>query len=405
MPSFEYQVRDQKGTILRGVVEATDSRAAASRLRAMGYSLLSLSPKRLSLGELLKKTPLTSRKVKPKDLALFTRQFSTMLRSGIAITRCLNVLEEQTANKYFKEVIGILRRDIEAGTSLSASMARFPEVFNALYLNMVSAGEVGGTLEDSLERLATFSEKDLALRNKVRNALTYPAILFVLAIGVVILLVAGVLPTFTSMLDEMKVPVPLPTQITITFSNILLGYWWLLIIVLVFIFWGLRRYIRTPTGRFKWDSFRLKIPVFGSLTQKTALSRFTRTLATLIQAGVPLLQALDVVSRAVNNAVFEEEIQRIRLGIQEGGRIGALLSQSDLFPAMVVQMTTAGEESGSLEEMLAKTSEFYDREVEYTVNNLTTTLEPLMLVFLGGLVGFILISMFLPYFALLGGIK
>ncbi|MCR4427850.1 MAG: type II secretion system F family protein [Caldiserica bacterium] len=405
MPQFEYQAKDSRGAIVKGVLEAADSRAAASRLRSSGFTILTLSQKKAPLGISLGKFTLTSQKVTIKDISVFTRQFSTMLRSGISAVRCLTVLEEQTKNPRFKEIISTLRKDLEAGTTLSASMARFPQIFSTLYTNMVAAGEVGGNLEDALDRLATFSEKDIAIRAKIKNALTYPIILLVLAVGVVILLVAGVLPTFTSMLNELDVPIPLPTKITMGFSNLLLGYWYVFIILIVGGAFLLRRYIRTPKGRANWDRFRMKLPVFGPLTQKTALSRFTRTLATLLQSGVPLLQALDVCSRAVDNAIYSEEIQRIANGVREGIRIGTLMSQSDLFPPIVVQMTTAGEESGALEELLTKVSAFYDQEVESAVANLTATIEPVMLVFMGGIVGFILISLFLPYFALLGGIK
>lgn len=405
MPQFEYQARDSKGALVKGALEAPDSRAAASRLRGSGLTVLTLAQKRIPFGISLGKLSLMRQKITTKDLALFTRQFSTMLRSGISAVRCFSVLEEQTRNARFKEVIGTLRRDLEAGTSLSVSMARFPDVFSTLYQNMVAAGEVGGNLEEALDRLATFSEKDIAMKGKIKNALTYPIILLVLAVGVVVLLVTAVLPTFTSMLYELEVPIPLPTRITIAVSNVLTGYWYVLILIVVGGFWLLRRYIRKPQGKTNWDRFLMKLPVFGPLTQKTAISRFTRTLATLLQSGVPLLQALDVASRAVDNAVFSLEIQRIADGVREGNRMGALMAQSELFPPIVVQMTTAGEESGALEDLLTKVSGFYEQEVEYAVANLTATIEPVMLIFMGGIVGFILISLFLPYFALLGGIK
>ena len=405
MPQFEYQARDSKGALVKGALEAPDSRAAASRLRGSGLTVLTLAQKRIPFGISLGKLSLMRQKITTKDLALFTRQFSTMLRSGISAVRCFSVLEEQARNARFKEVIGTLRRDLEAGTSLSVSMARFPDVFSTLYQNMVAAGEVGGNLEEALDRLATFSEKDIAMKGKIKNALTYPVILLVLAVGVVVLLVTAVLPTFTSMLYELEVPIPLPTRITIAVSNVLTGYWYVLILIVVGGFWLLRRYIRKPQGKTNWDRFLMKLPVFGPLTQKTAISRFTRTLATLLQSGVPLLQALDVASRAVDNAVFSLEIQRIADGVREGNRMGALMAQSELFPPIVVQMTTAGEESGALEDLLTKVSGFYEQEVEYAVANLTATIEPVMLIFMGGIVGFILISLFLPYFALLGGIK
>jgi type IV pilus assembly protein PilC len=402
MPQFEYQARDGRGALAKGSIEASDSRSAAARLRLQGLTILTLAPKKSGSFLNLK---LTADKVGIKDLALFTRQFGTMLRSGISATRCLSVLDDQATNKYFKQVIQNIRKDIESGLSLSASMIRYPNVFSNLYTQMIAAGEVGGNLEETLERLADFGEKDLALRGKIKNALMYPGILLVLSLGVIVLLVTTVVPTFAGMLRTMNIDLPLPTRILMGFSDLLLGYWWALLLVFGGAFYLFSRYLKTPRGRIEFNRFTLKIPVLGPLNQKSALSRFTRTLSTLIKAGVPLLQALEITARAVDNAVYEDEILRIRHGVQGGDRIAVQMAQSKLFPSLVVQMTTAGEESGQLEQMLNKVSSFYDQEVDYVVNNLTATLEPLMLVFMGGIIAFIMLSLFLPYFSLLGGIK
>ncbi|MEI6310033.1 MAG: type II secretion system F family protein [bacterium] len=402
MPQFEYQARDGRGTLAKGFIEASDSRSAAARLRLQGLTILTLAPKKSGSFLTMK---LTADKVGIKDLALFTRQFGTMLRSGISATRCLSVLDDQATNKYFKQVIQNIRKDIESGLSLSASMVRYPNVFSNLYTQMIAAGELGGNLEETLERLADFGEKDLALRGKIKNALMYPGILLVLSLGVIILLVTTVVPTFAGMLNTMNIDLPLPTRILMGFSELLLGYWWALLLVFGGAFYLFSRYLKSPRGRIEFNRFTLKLPVLGPLNQKSALSRFTRTLSTLIKAGVPLLQALEITARAVDNAVYEEEILRIRHGVQGGDRIAVQMGQSKLFPSLVVQMTTAGEESGQLEQMLNKVSDFYDQEVDYVVNNLTATLEPLMLVFMGGIIAFIMLSLFLPYFSLLGGIK
>ncbi len=405
MAQYEYKARDSKGALTQGLLEAPDSRAAASRLRVMGLNVLTMAPKKTGIGGLSLNMSFGKKKVSFKDQTVFTRQFGAMLQAGISATRCLMVLEEQITNKYFKEVIGNVRHDIESGLSLSVALGRYPNIFSTMYLNMVQAGEVGGTLEESLERLASFGEKDLRTRNKIKSALTYPAILMVLAVGVVILMMVAVIPVFTGMLESMAVEIPIPTKIVIALSNFIMGYWWLLILLVVGGWFLLRYYIRTPGGRAAWDRLRLKLPVFGNLNYKTAISRFTRTLATMVKSGVPILQSLEVVSRVVSNDVFKQDILRVRAGIQEGQRMGVLLAQGKLFPPLVVQMATAGEESGTLEEMLDKSADFYDLEVEYAVNNLTATLEPVMLVFMGGIIGFIELSLFLPYFALLGGIK
>ena len=402
MSQFEYQARDGRGALAKGFIEASDSRSAAARLRLQGLTILTLVPKKSGSFLSMK---LTADKVGIKDLALFTRQFGTMLRSGISATRCLSVLDDQATNKYFKQVIQNIRKDIESGLSLSASMVRYPNVFSNLYTQMIAAGELGGNLEETLERLADFGEKDLALRGKIKNALMYPGILLVLSFGVIILLVTTVVPTFAGMLNTMNIDLPLPTRMLMGFSSLLLGYWWALLLVFGGGFYLFSRYLKTPRGRIELNRFALKLPVLGPLNQKSALSRFTRTLSTLIKAGVPLLQALEITARAVDNAVYEEEILRIRHGVQGGDRIAVQMGQSKLFPSLVVQMTTAGEESGQLEQMLNKVSDFYDQEVDYVVNNLTATLEPLMLVFMGGIIAFIMLSLFLPYFSLLGGIK
>jgi len=402
MSQFEYQARDGRGALAKGFIEASDSRSAAARLRLQGLTILTLVPKKSGSFFSMK---LTADKVGIKDLALFTRQFGTMLRSGISATRCLSVLDDQATNKYFKQVIQNIRKDIESGLSLSASMVRYPNVFSNLYTQMIAAGELGGNLEETLERLADFGEKDLALRGKIKNALMYPGILLVLSLGVIILLVTTVVPTFAGMLNTMNIDLPLPTRILMGFSSLLLGYWWALLLVFGGAFYLFSRYLKSPRGRIEFNRFTLKLPVLGPLNQKSALSRFTRTLSTLIKAGVPLLQALEITARAVDNAVYEDEILRIRHGVQGGDRIAVQMGQSKLFPSLVVQMTTAGEESGQLEQMLNKVSDFYDQEVDYVVNNLTATLEPLMLVFMGGIIAFIMLSLFLPYFSLLGGIK
>jgi type IV pilus assembly protein PilC len=388
--------------LAKGSIEASDSRSAAGRLRLQGLTILTLAPKKSSSFLSLK---LTADKVGIKDLALFTRQFGTMLRSGISATRCLSVLDDQATNKYFKQVIQSIRRDIESGLSLSASMLRYPNVFSNLYTQMIAAGELGGNLEETLERLADFGEKDLALRGKIKNALMYPGILLVLSLGVIILLVTTVVPTFAGMLNTMNIDLPLPTRMLMGFSSLLLGYWWALLLVFGGAFYLFSRYLKSSRGRIEFNRFTLKVPVLGPLNQKSALSRFTRTLSTLIKAGVPLLQALEITARAVDNAVYEDEILRIRHGVQGGDRIAVQMGQSKLFPSLVIQMTTAGEESGQLEQMLNKVADFYDQEVDYVVNNLTATLEPLMLVFMGGIIAFIMLALFLPYFSLLGGIK
>ena len=289
--------------------------------------------------------------------------------------------------------------------TLSDALNAHPQTFNTLVVNMVRAGEVGGVLDDVLNRIAFFFEKDLALRQKVRAAITYPAAIFVFAIGVIFFLVFFILPQFIGFFEGMDLVLPLPTRILIAFTHAATGYWYVMLGALVIAGYAVRTYVNTPTGRLNFDRFTLRLPVFGALVRKVTISRFTRTLGTLITSGVPIMQALEVVSKAVANRVVANAIEEVRTSIREGESIALPLQASGLFPPMVVQMTAVGEETGTLDSMLVKVADFYDAEVETTLAQLTSVLEPLLIIFLGFVVGFIVLSFYMPLYQLITGIK
>jgi len=284
-------------------------------------------------------------------------------------------------------------------------MAKHPKAFNRLYISMVRAGEVGGVLDDVLNRIAVFFEKDLSLRQKVRAAVTYPAAIFIFAIGVIMFLVFFILPQFIGFFEGLDLVLPLPTRVLITFTRVVTGYWYIIFGLMGLMLYALRMYVRTPSGRLGFDKFKLRVPIFGPLMRKVTISRFTRTLGTLITSGVPIMQALEVVAKAVENKVVAGAIENVRSSIREGESIALPMQASGLFPPMVVQMTSVGEETGTLDSMLTKVADFYDAEVETTLAQLTSIIEPLLILFLGFVVGFIVLSFYMPLYQIVTGIK
>src|SRR5712692_5407795 len=380
MATFRYSARDASGRVVAGAIDAETEVLVLGKLQEMGFFVTNLqrqsggavSLRRLDLGKL--------RKVGMRELTVFTRQFATMVNAGLSMVRTLNILEQQTESAKLKTIVGDVRKHVEEGMTLSDALGQHPDTFSALTINMVRAGEIGGVLDDVLNRLAIFYEKDLSLRQKVRAAMTYPAAIFTFALGVIFFLVL------------------------IIVTHALTGYWYVFLGGLLVSFWGLRVYIGTERGRFRWDRYKLRVPVFGPLLRKVTISRFTRTLGTLITSGVPIMQALEVVSKAVENKIVAQAIDSVRSSIREGESIALPLQNSGLFPPMVVQMTAVGEETGTLDSMLQKVADFYDAEVESTLTQLTSILEPLLIMFLGFVVGFIVLSFYMPLYQLITGI-
>lgn len=394
MPTFAYTVRDASGSVIPGTVEAESESLLRRRLSEQGFSVVDIKETKGAK----KQSPGGGfGRVKLNDLAMFCRQFSTMIDAGVSLVRCLSVLGEQTTNPKMKRIVSDLQAEVEAGQMLSKALGKYPSVFNNLFVGLVRAGEVGGVLEESLQRLAGFLEKDQELRRKVKSAMTYPVIVMIFAVLIVVVLVTFVLPRFMGLFVDLGIKeFPLPTQILMNFSNFLTSKWYFAVGFLIAFIVAFKMFLKTRVGRRSYDRFKLKAPVFGKLNHKIALARFARTLGTLLSSGVPILQALETVAGTVSNEIISDAVLEARARIREGDRIGDPLQRSNLFPPMVVQMISIGEESGALDPMLAKVAEFYESEVDAALASLTSAIEPVMIVFLGGVVGFIVISMFLP---------
>jgi type IV pilus assembly protein PilC len=403
MPSFAYTVRDATGTVHRGVSEAENDSILARRLKEQGLKVQSIKRAKAAV------KPGQQRvwgRVKLHELSIFCRQFSTMIDAGVSLVRCLSVLQEQSQSPKLKSVLADIQSEVEAGQTLSRAMARHPGTFKPLFIGLIRAGEVGGVLEESLQRLSQFLEKDVELRRKVKSAMTYPVIVILVALAIVIGLVTFILPKFISLFEELGVTdFPAMTLMLMNFSHFLTTYWYIALGILGALFVAFKLFTGTKFGKRVYDRFKLKMPVFGSLNHKIALARFSRTLGTLLVSGVPILQALETVAGTVDNDIISDAVLDARARIREGDRIGDPLQKSKMFPPMVVQMISIGEESGALDQMLSKIADFYEQEVDSALQSLTAAIEPVMIVFLGGAVGFIVIAMFLPLVSLIQGLS
>jgi type IV pilus assembly protein PilC len=341
--------------------------------------------------------------VSPKELAVFTRQFSVMIDAGLPLVQCLEILSSQQENKTFQKVLTGTRSAVEGGSTLSAAMKQYPKVFDPLYSNMVEAGETGGILDTILQRLSTYIEKNVKLQRAVKSAMVYPIGVLTIAASVIILLLWKVVPVFANLFAGMGVDLPLPTKIVIATSHFVGSIFGLLIVVgVVAMIIGLKVWYGTAQGRYAIDAVVLKLPVLGLLMRKIAVGRFTRTLGTLISSGVPILEGLDITAKTSGNAVVERALNKVRKSLEEGKSLTDPLRESEVFPGMVTQMIAVGEQTGAMDAMLQKIADFYEDEVDAAVKDLLTALEPIMIVFLGGVVGGVVISMYLPLFSLIG---
>lgn len=403
MAVFRYSAKDQTGRMISGVIEADSDAMVVDRLRDMGFFITALerTVERTDVMQYLQGLF----GIGLKDLAIFSRQFSTMVNSGLSLVRTLSILEQQTVNKRLREITAQVRADVEAGRPLSDAMGKHPKAFSSLYVNMVKAGETGGVLDEVLDRVATYLEKEQALRSKIRSAMVYPLLLTIAALGGLFFMTIVILPQFENLFRELggSGTLPLPTQIAIAVSAGIRRYWYIGLAITVVLVYVLRRYLQTTDGRQRYDRFKLKMPVLGELNRKIVVARFTRTLGTLIASGVPIMQSLEVVSKAIDNTVIGQAIDAVRASIREGQTIAIPLQFSGVFPPMVVQMAKVGEETGQLEQMLEKVADFYDVEVETTVASLTSLLEPLLIIFMGVIVGAMVIALYLPIFQLATG--
>ncbi len=403
--TFGYAVRDKSGKVVTGKIEAESPAQVAAKLKSMGYAPLKISEVSTRGMSMEINLPKLGSKVKLKEIAVFSRQFATMINSGLSMLRSLSILEEQQPNKYFSLVIREVRADVEAGAALSASMAKHPDVFAPLMVNMVRAGEVGGFLDQVLTQLADNYESEVRLRGKIKAAMTYPVVVFVIAMLAVAGMLLFIVPTFAEMFKSLGGELPFPTQVLVTMSDILRK--WALVVLVALIGGAItwRRIKHKESVRAKVDPIKLKLPVFGPLFQKLALARFTRNLGTMMHSGVPILQALDIVGDTTGNMVLTEAVRDVQESVRNGESLTAPLERHSVFPPMVVQMLAVGEDTGALDNMLHKISDFYDEEVEATTESLTALIEPLMIAFMGGIVGSMIIALYMPIFKVFDLIK
>lgn len=396
--TYTYKVKDKAGKVHDGEMQASSQSAVAKALRDRGFVPVVVEEKKASALQKEIRIPGLSGRVKVKEVSVFSRQFSTMINSGLSLLRSLTILAEQTPNRAFRDVILEVKADVEKGSSLSQALEKHPKIFPRIYSSMVKSGEVGGVLDETLERLAKTLEAQVELRSQVKSAMMYPAAVFGLVIFIVIAMLLFVVPMFEAMFADFGAELPLPTRMLMSLSTIFVTYWYLAIGATIALIVGFRRWISTDNGRSRFDAIKLKMPIFGKLVHKTALARFSHTLAALTRTGVPILMAMDIVAETSGNAVISRAVMSVQASVKEGESIAEPLANHPVFPPMVVQMMAVGEETGALDTMLEKVGDFFDREVKTMVEGLTSLIEPLLVVVLGATVGGMLLALYLPIF-------
>ena len=401
MATFAFSGRTRSGENVTGerIGDTMDAVVAALRREQIQVTKIQPTQKKAAAAGAVGK--LKARGVPAKNIAVFTRQFSVMIDAGLPLVQCLDILGNQEEHKYFAQVILQTRTDVEGGMSLAEAMKRHPKVFDSLFCNMIAAGEAGGILDTILKRLATYIEKAVKLKSQVKSAMVYPVAVIVIAGVVIGVILWKVIPTFASLFAGLGAELPLPTRIVIALSNNLVRFFPILVIMFFAVGYGLRTYYATEGGRRVIDGLLLKAPVLGPILRKIAVARFCRTLSTLMASGVPILDGLDITARTAGNAIIEDAIQTTRKSIERGETIAAPLKETNVFPGMVCQMISVGEATGALDTMLSKIADFYEEEVDVAVEGLLTLLEPIMIAFLGGAVGGIVIAMYMPIFDLI----
>ncbi len=392
MPIFTYSARTVTGDIQSGNVDLPNREAVIGYLRRQRLIPVTVreKPKEINI--------VFGRRVKMKEIVHYTRQFATMVNSGLPLVQCLDILGQQTDNKFLATSIKEVQNDVETGATLADALRNHPKVFTDLYVNMVAAGEAGGILDTVLLRLAVFLEKNEALVRKVKGAMIYPGVILSVAVIAITVLLVFVIPTFETMFASVDMALPLPTRFVIWLSAMLQGYWWLMLGLMIAGIWSLRMYYKTSAGRLQLDRLLLRVPILGDLLRKTAVARFTRTLGTLLSAGVSILDGLEITARTAGNRVIHDAVMRSRSSIAGGETISEPLKESGVFPPMVTQMINVGEQTGTIDEMLDKVADFYDDEVDTAVEALLSAMEPILIVFLGIVVGGMIVSMYLPIF-------
>jgi type IV pilus assembly protein PilC len=395
MPTYIYAGRTRKGRVTKGQLDAADERIARIQLKRRNIDVTKLKQKPKDLFE---SVSFLQPKVTSKDIVVFTRQFSTMIDAGLPLVQGLNMLTEQSQNKTFKRILSQVTRDVEGGSTLADALGKHPKVFDSLFVNLVAAGEVGGILDTILQRLAAYIEKTQKLKSQIKGALTYPAVVVAIAIIVIAVIMIFVIPVFQDMFSSFGKALPAPTQLVVNMSNFTKSNVHWIILAIIILAFAFKRYRATASGRRRVDSVMLRMPIIGELIRKVAVARFTRTLGTMVKSGVPILDALEITARTAGNVIVEEVVMDARSSIAEGQTIAEPLAESIIFPGMVTQMISVGESTGALDAMLEKIADFYDDEVDATVAAMTSMLEPLLMLFLGGSIGGLVIAMYLPIF-------
>ncbi|MFH1853864.1 MAG: type II secretion system F family protein [Candidatus Omnitrophota bacterium] len=392
MPTYRYAAKENTGKTVSGVLEYSDKALLIEALRKKGLVIISIN-------EIAKKKPAwSSKRVKLEEIVIFSRQLATMVDSGIPLVQAMDILHDQIEKPAFKNVVAAIRDDIETGTSFSDALLRHSAVFSPLYINMVRAGESSGSLDDILDRLASYLEKTNKLQRKVKSSLVYPAVVVTMAALITLVMLLKVIPTFKGIFDMLGGSLPLPTRILIMVSDTLRGMFLYVVVAFTIIISAFKRFLKTEKGRMTFDKVTLKLPIIGELLRKVAVGKFTRTLATLVKSGVPILVSLEIVGKTSGNTVIEKALNEVRNSIKEGENIADPLAKCGVFPPMVVRMIHVGEQTGELEKMLGKIADFYDDQVDAAVSGMTSLIEPLIIAFLGVVIGGIVIAMFLPVF-------
>jgi type IV pilus assembly protein PilC len=400
MPTFQYKARNFDGKVVANEAEGDSKEAVIGRLRERGYFVTSITEKRT--GSVLPFFGMG--KVATKEVAIFAQMFSVMIGSGVPLVRCLSIMQAQLENPAFAKIIGTIRGDVEGGATFSAALAKHPQAFDTLFVNLVKAGEAGGILDKILNRLAEYLEKAEDLKQKVKGALTYPVVILSIAFVVVLALIMFVLPQFKSIFESMNVELPAVTQMLLSLSDIMQEYWMIIIPSLLLVPISVVQFFKSSQGKRVLDTNILRMPVLGMMMRKVAVARFTRTLGTMIASGVPILQALEVTAATAGNIVIKEAVDKTRASIREGESIADPLKTSGVFPPMVVQMIAVGEETGELDKMLMKIANFYDTEVDNAVKGLTSVIEPIVIVFMGLIIGGIVLAVFMPMLKLVNSV-
>jgi len=403
MATFVYKVRDRSGKIFTGNMEGENKNSVVSRLREMNYFITSVNEKKKNI--LFSSQINLFQGIKLRDLTIFYRQFSTMVNAGLTLVNSLDILIEQVENKALSNVISLIKSDVEAGSTLADAMAKHPQAFSELYISMVRAGEIGGVLDEILNKIADLMEKDFALRQKIKSAMSYPSFVAGAALLMSIFMLTFILPQFVGVFAQYDANLPALTQFFVTLTILFNKFWYIFFMVFAGLVAAFLAYIKTPNGKLNFDKFKLGAPIFGEINRKGAIARFTRILGTLIKSGVPILEALQVSSNAIGNLVISSAVLGAKTKIKEGQSISGPLAASGIFPPMVTQMIMVGEESGELEEMLVNVAKFYDEEVDRSVEKLTAIIEPLMMAFIGLTVGTMIIAMYLPIFGMINLIQ